>query len=106
MRLAVAFVHVFDESRFVAAVVDKNRILDSFEDGEELSPNLPFVLNAVCPQAVLNSRFAVSNTHADQIVEIPVRKPLDIQIDGRAFELQFGTMWIFFSRIASAFREW
>ena len=28
--------------------------------------------------------------HADQVVEIPVRKPLDIQIDGRAFELQFG----------------
>lgn len=81
---------MFDESRFVAAVVDKNRILDSFEDAEELSPNLPFVLNAVCPQAVLNSRFAVSDTHAHQIVKIPVRKPLDIQIDGRAFELQFG----------------
>lgn len=32
---------------------------------------------------------AVTDAHADEVVEIAVRKSLDIQIDGRAVELKF-----------------
>ena len=38
---------------------------------------------------MLNGRFAVANAYADEVVEITVRQPLNVQIDGRAFNLQF-----------------
>jgi len=69
--------------------VNQHRFLDGFEDGQELSPNLPLVLDGVRPQAVLDSGFAVADAQADEVVEIAVGQALDIQIDGRAFDLEF-----------------
>ena len=85
----MTFLHLFQKSCFVAPVVNQHRLLDGFEDGQELSPNLPFVLGGVRPEAVLDGGFAVTDAQADEVVEIAVRQALDIQIDGRAFDLQF-----------------
>ncbi len=35
------------------------------------------------------THFAVADAHADKIVEIAVGLALDIQLDGRAFDLEF-----------------
>ena len=56
---------------------------------EEFPPNLPLVLDGVRPQAVLDGGFAVADAQADEVVEIAVGQALDIQIDGRAFDLEF-----------------
>jgi len=71
--------------------VNQIGILYPLKDAKELHPNLSFFLDGVRPQAVLNSRFAVSDEHADEVVQIAVRQPLDIQINGRAFDLEFRT---------------
>ena len=57
---------------------------------------------------MLDGGFAVADAHADEVVEIAVGQTLDIQVDRRAFDLQFRAAddVDFFSRIASAFSEW
>ena len=69
--------------------MNQHRLLDGFEDGKEFPPNLSLVLDGVRPQAVLDGGVAVADAHADEVVEIAVGQALDIQIDGRAFDLQF-----------------
>lgn len=69
--------------------MNQHRLLDGFENAEEFLPNLPFVLDGVCPKAVLDGGFPVADAHADEVVEIAVGQALDIQIDGRAFDLEF-----------------
>ena len=69
--------------------VNQSGVLYRFKDAKELHPNFSFFLDGVRPQAVLNSRWAVSDEYADQVVEIAIRQPLDIQINGRAFDLEF-----------------
>jgi hypothetical protein len=81
--------HFLQKYRFIAAIVNQSGILYRVKDAKELHPNLSFFLDGVRPQAVLNRRFAVSDEHADQVVEIAIRQPLDIQINGRAFDLEF-----------------
>ena len=88
-RFSVSFAHSLEESRLVAPVVNQHRLLDGFEDGKEFPPNLPLVLDGVRPQAVLDGGFAIADAQADEVVEIAVGQALDIQIDGRAFDLQF-----------------
>ena len=56
---------------------------------KEFPPNLPLVLDGVRPQAVLDGGVAVADAQADEVVEIAVGQALDIQIDGRAFDLEF-----------------
>src|SRR5690349_10538529 len=62
---SVSFAHPFQKIRFVTAVVDQHRSLDHFKNAKEFPPNLPFVLYAVRPQAVLNGRFVVSYAYSD-----------------------------------------
>ena len=84
----MAFTHPLEENRLVAPIVNQHRLIDAFEDAQELPPNLPLVLDGVCPQTVLAGGCAVADTNADKVVEIAVRQSFDIQIDGRAFDLQ------------------
>ena len=86
---AVTISHLLKEGRLVTAIVNQHRLLDGFEDGEEFPPNLPLVRDGVRPQAVLDGGFAVADAQADEVVEIAVGQALDIQIDGRAFDLEF-----------------
>ena len=88
-RFSVSFAHSLQEGRLVTPVVNQHRLLDGFEDAKEFPPNLPLVRDGVRPQAVLDGGFAVADAHADEVVEIAVGQALDIQIDGRAFDLQF-----------------
>ena len=69
--------------------MNQHRLFDGFEEGEEFPPNLPLVRDGVRPQAVLDGSFAVADAQADEVVEIAVGQALDIQIDGRAFDLEF-----------------
>src|SRR5271157_5109849 len=86
--MPVPFNHIFEKSCFVAAIMNQHRPLDGLDDAEEFSPNAPLVLAFVRPQAVLDCRFAIADADADKVVEIAVWQALDIQIDGRAFDLQ------------------
>jgi hypothetical protein len=53
------------------------------------------------------TRFAAADAHADEVVEIAIRQALDIQIDGRAFDLQCRAAddLDFFSRVSSALSQ-
>src|ERR1043166_84621 len=84
----MSFSHSFEVGRFVTAVVNQHRLLDGFQYGKEFPPNLPFIPDGVRPQAVLDGGFAAADAHADEVVKIAVGQTLDIQIDGRAFDLQ------------------
>ncbi|MBI4660978.1 MAG: hypothetical protein HY735_19265 [Verrucomicrobia bacterium] len=39
--------------------------------------------------AVLDGRISVADAHADEVVEMVVGQALDIQINGRAFDVEF-----------------
>src|SRR5881392_3998927 len=85
----MSFAHAFQPSCFVTAIVNEQWIFDGSKDGKEFPPNLSLVLAAVRPQAVLDGGFATADAHANEVVEIAVRQTLNIQIDGRAFDLEF-----------------
>ena len=38
---------------------------------------------------MLDGSFAAANAQTDEVIEITIGKPLDVQIDGRAFDLEF-----------------
>ena len=69
--------------------MNQHRLLDCFEESQEFAPNLSLVRDGVRPQAVLDGGVAVADAHTDEVVEVAVGQALDIQIDGRAFELEF-----------------
>jgi hypothetical protein len=77
------------KKRLVAAIVQQHRLLDDVEDAKEFPPNLFLILEGVRPQAVPDGRFAAANAQADEVVEVAVGQSLDIQIDRRAFDLEF-----------------
>ncbi len=78
--------HPLQKTRLIAAVMDKVRILDLRKDVEEIVPYQLFPYCIVGPETVLNASFGSLDANADQVVEIPVGQPLDIQKDGSAFE--------------------
>src|SRR4051794_7646288 len=69
--------------------MNQHRLLNSFEDGKEFPPNLPLVRDGVRPQAVLDGGVAIADAQADEVIEILIRQSLDIQVNGRAFNLEF-----------------
>ena len=87
--LPESFAHSLKKDRLVRPVVNQHRLADGFDDVKEFAPNVSLVLNGVRPEAVLNGGFAVSNPHADEVIEIAIWQAFDIQIDRRAFNIQF-----------------
>ena len=82
----MALAHPFQKTRLIAAVMDKVRILDLRKDAEEIAPYQLFLFCIVGPETVLNVSFGGLDANPDQVVEIPVGQPFDIQKDGSAFE--------------------
>ena len=106
-RPAMTFAHSFQEDRLVATVMDESWIGDRHKDGKEFVPYPLLSVLVVRPKAVLNGTMAGSDASANQVVEIAIRQTFDIQIDGCAVEFRSrrSTVWILFSRMASARKE-
>jgi hypothetical protein len=66
--------------------VDQNGVLDGRENVKESVPNLFLLGSVFSPEAVLLDQVAASDPCADKIVEIAIRQPFDIQVNGRSFE--------------------
>ena len=84
----VAVRHSPQKCRLETAIVDQDRILNRVQDGQEPGPYSLFLLGRVRPQAVLHRRTAISDSHADQVVEIAVGQAFDVQIHRRPFNLE------------------
>ena len=78
--------HPLQEKRFVAAVMDKVRVRDLRKDAEEIVPYQLLLFCIVGPETVLNASFGGLDANTDQVVEIAVGQPFDIQKDRTAFE--------------------
>ena len=84
--------HSSQKDRLVASVVNQHWLLDAVENAKEFSPNPPLVLHAVRPQAVLDGRCAITlqcQESANEVVEIFIGQALDVQVNWRAFYLEF-----------------
>ena len=78
--------HPLQENCLIAAIMDKVRIHDLRKDAEEIVPYQFLLFCIVGPETVLNASFGGLDANPDQVVEIPVGQPFDIQKDGSAFE--------------------
>jgi hypothetical protein len=58
--------------------VDQNGVFDSRQDVEEVCPDFFLVIRPISPKAVVNNPLGGFDTNSDQVVKVPVRKPLDI----------------------------
>src|SRR5271156_374732 len=83
---SMTFAHPLQKCRLIAAVVDQVRIRDLRKDAEEIVPYQLLLFCIVGPETVLNASFGGSDANTDQVVEIAVREPFDIQKDRSAFE--------------------
>jgi hypothetical protein len=63
------------------------RIRDLRKNGEEIVPYQLFLFCIVGPETVLNASFGCLDTNPDQVVEIAVGQPFDIQKDESTFEV-------------------
>jgi hypothetical protein len=70
--ISVSLAHSHQESGFVTPKVNKHRLFDGFEDGQELVPDLPLVLDIIRPKAVLDRGVAIADAQADEVVEFAV----------------------------------
>jgi hypothetical protein len=75
---AMTFAHAFQKYRFIVAVMDQLRVRDSRKSVEKIIPYPPFFVCIVCPETVLDCSVGALEANPDQVVEIAVRKALNI----------------------------
>ena len=81
--------HSLEEDRLKTPVMDQNWVLDFYEFGQELPPDVALVRRTVSPKAVLNDRVARFDSNANQVVEVSIGQTLDIDVNRCAFDLHF-----------------
>jgi len=78
--------HLLYEAPFIAAIVDEDGVLNGRENAKEFDPYFLFLGRVFSPKAVLLDLFTVPDSQADEIIEIAIRYPFNIQVNGRSFD--------------------
>ena len=87
---SITFAHSFQKNRFIAAVMDYLWVGGLREDTEEVVPDQLLLIFIFRPETVLRPSLGSFNPNPDQVVEITIGNPFDIQKDQGAFEFGVG----------------
>ena len=71
--------------------MDQDWTLNCGQDAEEFAPDSFLILGAIGPQTVLNSSVGRVEANTDEVIEVAIWKPFDIEIDWCTLNLQFWT---------------
>src|SRR6266550_301961 len=84
----MAITHLPQESLFKAAIMDQAWIFQASQEGQKFLPNPGLILPLIGPKAVLNETICCYHPGPNEVVEVPVRNRLHVQINWGPLDLE------------------